>query len=55
MKCTECENEMNQLCMYGTEEVINTDHYCEKCGTLTTLTWKPGKRAIKIETLEDNI
>jgi hypothetical protein len=45
MECPECKNNAEQLCMYGIEEEINIDYYCEKCGTIITLTWKPGKRA----------
>jgi ribosomal protein S27E len=52
MECPECKNETEQLCMYGNNEEINIDHYCKQCGTLVTLTWKPGKRAKKQETLE---
>jgi hypothetical protein len=46
MECPECREQMNQLCMYGpeSEEEINIDYHCEKCGTLATLKWKPGKR-----------
>jgi hypothetical protein len=45
MECPECREQMNQLCMYGpeSEEEINIDFHCEKCGTLATLKWKPGK------------
>jgi len=46
MKCPECQNEMNQICMYGTDDDINIDWHCERCGTLATLHWTPSKRKI---------
>jgi transcription elongation factor Elf1 len=46
MECPECNNEMQQLCMYGTNEDINIDYHCDKCGTLASLKWKQGKRKV---------
>ena len=47
MKCPECSHEMEQTCMYGTEEEINIDWHCEECGTFATLKWEPGKKKQK--------
>jgi uncharacterized Zn finger protein len=52
MECPECKEQMNQLCMYGIDDNMNIDLYCEKCGTFATISWKPGKRARTKETME---
>jgi hypothetical protein len=51
MECPECKEQMQQLCMYGPEtgEIISADWHCDKCGTLATLKWTPGKKARTIE------
>ena len=44
MECPECKEIMESISMSGTDEEINVDYYCEKCGTQARLTWTPGKR-----------
>lgn len=44
MKCPECQNDMEQICMYGNENDINIDWHCENCGALATSHWTPHKK-----------
>ena len=45
MECPECKEYMETICMFGTDEEVNIEYHCEKCGTLARLTWNPGKRS----------
>ena len=53
MKCPECETEMEQLCMYGTDEDINIDWHCENCQTTAILKWYPHKPKYQYEKHRD--
>lgn len=55
MKCPECSEEMQQLCMYGNEEEINIDGHCENCGTVATLKWEPGKKKKQAAEIDDDL
>jgi len=48
MKCPECGEEMEQLCMYGDESDVNVDWHCESCGTFAIVHWVPGKKKSKM-------
>jgi len=55
MKCPECSEEMEQLCMYGNDEDINIDWHCENCGTCATLHWTPGKKKKQTVDIDDDL
>ncbi len=55
MECPECKYMMVPICMYGDENNINTDWYCEECGTTATWSWKPSKKKRKAEDFDDEI
>lgn len=44
MECPECKEFMETISMFGTNEEVNVEYHCEKCGTLARLTWNPGER-----------
>lgn len=54
MRCPECNNYMQQLCMYGTDDEINIDYYCEICGCFAFLKWGPSKKN-KVEIINQDI
>lgn len=55
MKCPECDEIMEQICMYGTEEEINIEYHCKNCNCLAKLQWHPHTKKLSTIDLNENL